>query len=138
MTNISLAKSYLEKAQKRLKILEVLFQEDAFSDVIREAQEAVELAQKAMLRWAGIDPPKWHDVGPILIEHEDKFPPNVKNELAGIAQISKRLRKERELSFYGDLDFIPTEEYSAEDARTAIDDANLVVETAGNLIDAQQ
>lgn len=37
MTNTSLAQSYLLKAQKRLKILTVLLDEQAYSDVIREA-----------------------------------------------------------------------------------------------------
>lgn len=52
MNNLALAHSYLVKAQKRLKILDVLLAEEAYSDVIREAQEIVELALKGMLhRW---------------------------------------------------------------------------------------
>jgi hypothetical protein len=46
------------------------------------------------------------------------------------------LRKERELAFYGDIDFIPTEEYTTQDARKAIKDARFVVATAKTLIDA--
>jgi hypothetical protein len=34
-----LAQSYLQKARSRLKILQVLLDEEAFSDVVREAQE---------------------------------------------------------------------------------------------------
>lgn len=130
MTNISLAKSYITKAMKRMNILDILLKEQDYSDVIREAQEIVELAQKAMLRQIGIDPPKLHDVGMILIEHKEKFPDDVKNRLEDIAAISRWLRKERELSFYGDIDFIPTEEYSEEDALRAIKDAKEVVEAA--------
>ena len=44
------------------------------------------------------------------------------------------LRKEREFSFYGDIDFIPTERYSKDDAARAIDAATLAVETAGRVI----
>ncbi|MCL4515015.1 MAG: HEPN domain-containing protein [Firmicutes bacterium] len=44
--------------------------------------------------------------------------------------ISKWLRKERELAFYGDVDFIPTAEYSKEDAERAISDSRFVVEVA--------
>jgi len=47
MTNLDLAQSYLLKARSRLKILDVLLAEADFSDVIREAQEIVELAEKA-------------------------------------------------------------------------------------------
>lgn len=38
MTNKTLAQSYRIKAEKRLKIPDVLLKDDAFSDVIREAQ----------------------------------------------------------------------------------------------------
>ena len=109
MTNESLARSYLVKAQKRLKALAVLRDEGAHSDVVREAQELVELALKGMLRAVGIEPPKFHDVGGLLIEHETKFHDDVRARLARAAEISKRLRRERELAFYGDIDFIPTE-----------------------------
>jgi HEPN domain-containing protein len=70
----SLAESYLKKAVDRLDILDLLFKKGAFSDVIRESQEIVELSLKGMLRFAGIEPPKIHDVGGLLIEHEEKFP----------------------------------------------------------------
>jgi HEPN domain-containing protein len=40
--------------------------EDDYSDVVREAQEIVELALKGMLRQIGIEPPKWHDVGQLI------------------------------------------------------------------------
>jgi HEPN domain-containing protein len=134
MTNKDLAKSYIFKAEKRLKILQVLYEEEDYSDVVREAQEVVELAEKAMLREVGIDPPKWHDVGKILLENAEFFPEEVKPHLPELAKISKRLRKERELAFYGDIDFIPTEEYSKEDALLAIKEAEYVVKIAKLLI----
>lgn len=134
MTNISLAKSYMIKAVKRLKILDILLKEKDYSDVVREAQEVVELAQKAMLRQVGIDPPKWHDVGMIILEHREKFPENISDSLEELSKISKWLRTERELSFYGDIDFIPTDEYSEEDAVRAIEGARKVVEVALKVI----
>lgn len=133
MTNVSLAESYMIKASKRLKILYFLFDDEGYSDVIREAQEVVELAQKAMLRQVGIDPPKWHDVGSIILENSNLFD-IVHGELEAIARISKWLRKERELSFYGDIDFIPTEEYTPEDAMKAIEGAKKVVETGMKVV----
>ena len=126
MTNKTLAQSYRIKALKRLKILDVLLQEDAFSDVIREAQEIVELALKGMLRQIGIEPPKWHDVSDALLEFADRLPEGVRGQTQQLAEISKWLRKEREFSFYGDIDFIPTEEYNRNDAIRAIRDAEFV------------
>lgn len=108
--------------------------EEDYSDVIREAQEIVELAQKGMLRQVGVDPPKWHDVGPIMIENSALFPEKEKKHINKLAKISKWLRKERELSFYGDIDFIPTEEYSLSDAKRAINDAEFTVKAAKRLI----
>ena len=134
MTSATLAQSYLIKAIKRLKVLQLLLEEEAYSDVVREAQELVELAQKAMLRQVGIDPPKWHDVGGILLEYRELFPSGVRRKLQRLSRISKWLRKERELSFYGDIDFIPTEEYSRADALKAIKDASYTLEVARSLI----
>lgn len=134
MTNLSLAQSYLLKARSRLKILQVLLDEEAFSDVVREAQEIVELSLKGMLRQVGVEPPKWHDVGGFLLQFGDRFPVMERDRLERLAQISTRLRKEREFSFYGDIDFIPTEQYSREDAQRAIAEAQMTVEAAAEII----
>ncbi|HSV31004.1 MAG TPA: HEPN domain-containing protein [Atribacteraceae bacterium] len=130
----SLAQSYLEKSQKRLRVLPVLMEEDAFSDVVREAQEIVELALKGILRTMGIDPPKQHDVGYLLLEYKERLPEQVRPEAEKLAAISKWLRKEREFSFCGDIDFIPTLEYTSEDGSRASRDAHYVVSIAGLVI----
>jgi HEPN domain-containing protein len=134
VTNSTLAQSYLVKATKRLKILPVLLAEEAFSDVLREAQEIVELALKGMLRQVGIEPPKWHDVGGLLLEFADRFPESLQASLSSLATTSAWLRKEREFSFYGDVDFIPTERYTAADAEKAIAETQIVVAAAAQVI----
>jgi HEPN domain-containing protein len=134
MTNRSLAQSYLEKARKRLRVLDVLVDEQAYSDVVREAQELVELALKGMLRHAGVEPPKWHDVGAILSDYGDRFPSVTADDLARLGQASAWLRKEREFSFYGDIDFIPTERYTRADADRALADARFVLDVAARVI----
>jgi len=134
MTNRTLAQSYLLKARKRFIVLEVLLKEEAYSDVIREAQELVELALKGILRQVGVEPPKQHDVGYLVIEFKDRLPREVAEEAKKVAAISKWLRKEREFSFYGDVDFIPTEEYTLKDAQRAINDANFVLQMAEKVI----
>ena len=134
MTNTSLAASYLAKAVARLKILPVLQEASAYSDVVREAQEIVELALKGVLRHVGVEPPKWHDVGGFLLEHRSRLTLADDATLARLAAISAWLRKEREFSFYGDIDFIPTEQYDPSDAARAIADATFVVDVASLLI----
>ena len=134
MTSESLARSYLVKAQKRLKALAVLRDEGAHSDVVREAQELVELALKGVLRAIGVEPPKFHDVGGLLLEHRDKLASEACADVPRAADISKRLRRERELAFYGDIDFIPTEEYSPADAQRAYEEAAWVLDLAARVI----
>src|SRR4030067_1997174 len=123
MPNVTLAQSYLIKAKKRLKILDLLLTEEAYSDVVREAQEIVELALKGMVREGGVEPPRWHDVSDLILEHRGRFPDLVGQRVYDLTRISRWLRKEREFSFYGDLDFVPTEQYTVEDARRATKDA---------------
>ena len=134
MTTNELATGYHRKCVDRLAALEVLRARGAFSDVVRESQELVELALKGMLRWAGIDPPKIHDVGDLLLQFAERFEAVSHGELAALAEASKELRKEREFSFYGDIDFIPTDEYDAEDADTALGQARLAADCLGRLL----
>lgn len=134
MTNKSLAQSYMTKALNRLDMLRLLLKKKAYSDVVREAQEIVELCLKGMLRAVGIEPPKYHDVGPLVLEHKKRFKGIASKDLKKMARISRELRKDRELSFYGDIDFIPTEEYTIKDARKAIKDTDFVIVRAKKVI----
>jgi len=126
MTSVTLARSYFEKARKRLRALGVLFDDAAYSDVVREAQELVELALKGALRFVGIEPPKQHDVGPLLLRYRDRLPAEVAAAAERLADISRRLRKEREFAFYGDEDFVPTDRYTRDEAAAALADARFV------------
>ena len=109
-------------------------EEHAYSDVVREAQELVELALKALLRHVGAEPPRWHDVGSILLQQRDKFPSLEDAELTELMRISAWLRKEREFSFYGDIDFIPTENYTEGDGAKATADAEFVVAVVSRIV----
>ncbi len=122
-----LSAAYVKKAQVRFKALFFYKENGAFSDVVREAQELVELLLKAVLRAIGVEVPKVHDVGRVLEKHRRLLPPELRDSLEEIKTISKRLRKERELSFYGAEDFIPTEEYGLKDADMAINDAGFIL-----------
>ncbi len=117
MTNVTLARSYLEKERKRLRVLDVLMEEEAYSGVVQEAQEIVELALKGILRYIGIEPPKGHDVKGLLLEYKERLSEGAQKMVEELAQISKWLRKEREFALYGDIDFIPTLEYTRKTAK---------------------
>ncbi len=134
MTNKTLAESYLAKAIVRIRMLAFLMEQEGRSDVVREAQETVELALKAMLRHVGIEPPKWHDVGEILLENAWRFPPAIKDNMQKLASISKWLKEEREMSLYGDDNLIPTEHYTKSHAEKAFMEGRFVVALAESLI----
>jgi|SRR3989304_7380915 len=138
MTSKDLAQSYFRKSVDRLDILDLLLKKGAYSDVVRGAQEIVELCLKGMLRYVGIESPKYHDVGPLIIEHQTRFKGISSLEILRIAEISKELRKERELAFYGDIDFIPTEEYTLKDAKEAIKGSNFVMKIAKRMMQKEK
>jgi len=81
---------------------EYLQGKQAWNMVVRRSQEAVELALKAALLWAQIEVPRIHDVGPLLKQYADRYPEPFRRYISHLASISRMLRAEREISFYGD------------------------------------
>ncbi|MBU6280623.1 HEPN domain-containing protein [bacterium] len=130
MTNPALARDYLVRAEKRLKAIDVLHAEEAFADVVRESQEVVELALKAVLRSLGVSPTFVHDVSEILERSRDRFPEGARAHVPRWCEISKHLRRDRELSFYGSEDVTPSDFYDRADADLARAMAREVVESA--------
>ena len=63
---------------------------------VRRAQEAVELALKGALLWAGLEVPWLHDVGLFLRQHVDRFPAGFGQQIPRLASISRSLAVERE------------------------------------------
>jgi HEPN domain-containing protein len=129
MHNPDLARDYIRRAEIRLRTLDVLFEAESWADVVREAQETVELALKALLRSRGVDPPRIHDVSGLLLAEKDRMPEALKGELEALSQISRDLRRDRELAFYGAEDLTPSGFYSRDDAQEARRGARTTVET---------
>ncbi len=127
MRNQELAKDYITRAAGRLRALDVLYEDGHWADVVREAQEVVELALKAALRARGIDPPRLHDVSEALLAERARLPGPLVAELEALVRISRELRRDRELAFYGPEDLTPSGFYSKADATKARDGARLVV-----------
>lgn len=127
MTSDELGRDYFRRVRVRRRLLDILHAAGEYADVVREAQELVELALKGMLRWAGMDPPRWHDVGGILLEQAAHLPETLRPQLPRLAAISKRLRREREMAFYGEVDLVPGKSYDEAAARQALADADAVL-----------
>ena len=127
MRNRDLANDYVSRAAIRLQALDVLFKHRSWADVVREAQEVVELALKGLLRARGIEPPRIHDVSEVLLAERERLPEVLRSDVEALAAISRDLRRDRELAFYGAEDLTPSGFYSEQDAVRARDGARLVV-----------
>ena len=125
---------YITRTGYRLEAARLLFDRKSFADVVRECQELVELSLKALLHMALIETPHLHDVGPLLLEQLKRLPISVQPHASALAKISKSLRRDRELAFYGSQDITPSDFYKEEDARKALDDAAWVQETCQSAI----
>jgi HEPN domain-containing protein len=127
MNNPDLARDYRTRAAVRLRALDVLYDGESWADVVREAQEVVELALKGLLRGVGIDVPRVHDVSAILKAERARLPEELLPHLDELAESSRRLRRDRELAFYGAEDLTPSEFYLQSDADAARTAAQRVV-----------
>ncbi len=136
MTNREMAESYLAQAGEILLEAEDLHRRGTWNLVVRRSQEVVELALKAALRAVGVEVPQIHDVGVILKDHRAKFPEAFRKEIDRLASISRRLRREREVSFYGDEETgtPPQRLYTADDARVAFEEAGVVLDRCRELL----
>jgi len=119
MRNPDLARDYVRRAEIRLGALDVLFDAESWADVVRESQEVVELALKGLLRAHGVAPPRVHDVSDVLEAERRRLPEALGPEIAALVRISRELRRDRELAFYGAEDLTPSGFYDRADAEKA-------------------
>ena len=123
-----LSEDYLKRAIIRYEVLNEYLKREGYAEVVREAQETVELLLKAVLIDMGLIVPTMHDVSIILDKNKDFLKEPFLSNSDKIRTISKTLRKEREVSFYGAEDFLPSEEYAQSDAIRAIEDVKFVLD----------
>lgn len=136
MRNRELAADHLARAAARLKALDVLFDCGSWADVVRESQEVVELTLKGLLRTSGIEAPRIHDVADVLLAERGRLPPVVQPHVDRLAAISRQLRRDRELAFYGAEDLTPSSFYREADATLARDSARDVVAAVQSAVGA--
>jgi hypothetical protein len=127
MRNRDLAADHVRRAGVRLRALDVLHDSGSWADVVRESQEIVELALKGLLRACGVDPPRLHDVADVLVAERDRLPKELVPHIERLASVSRALRRDRELAFYGAEDLTPSSFYRENDAVIARDSAREVV-----------
>lgn len=120
---------HVRRAEVRLRAIEVLLDAQSWADVVRESQEVVELTLKGLLRASGIEAPRIHDVSDVLLAERHCLPDGLEARVEDLAAISRDLRRDRELAFYGAEDLTPSSFYSRADAERALDGARLTVAT---------
>lgn len=119
MRSPELGADYIRRARARLAAVDALFAARSWADVVRESQEVVELALKGLLRVAGVEPPRIHDVSEVLTTEKARLPSAVQQHVETLAAGSRMLRRDRELAFYGAEDLTPTGFYTQDDAVAA-------------------
>jgi HEPN domain-containing protein len=132
MTSRAMAQAYVRAARVILGEAEGHQTRGIWHLAVRRCQESVEMALKAVLRAAGVEVPRVHDVGAFLREHAERLPKEVTAHLDRLVSVSRRLRAERETAFYGDEEVgLPAERlYIAGDAEQALADARWVLALA--------
>ncbi len=137
MNQIDFAKDYFNEAKIRLETAKNVISKETYAFCVRLCQEAVELSLKAALRLVGIDFPKWHDIGEVLIKEKEKFPNEFQNKIEKLTEISKFLVKFRELAMYGDelSSKSPSMIFNEEIAKNALIDTKFCVDNIENLFD---
>ncbi len=135
-----MARSYLEEAKRRIRTSENALNESAYAYCIRQTQEAVELSLKSALRFIAIEPPKWHDVSPVLMENKERFPEWFRDKIDEISASSRWLYRERAPSMYGDEEsgLPPQKLYTKSYAERALEEAKNVFGVVSKLIGCEQ
>jgi HEPN domain-containing protein len=129
MKNRTLSSDYIRRCRARIGAVDYLYKAESWPDVVRESQEVVELALKALLRHFELEVPRVHDVSAVLEAEKAKFDKKLQASVPELIRISKTLRRDRELAFYGSEDLTPSDFYNKSDAKTAKDAAEFVVKT---------
>lgn len=124
MTNREFSLAYFDQAKSIHGEIVIHFDAGKWHLVVRRAQEAVEMILKGFLRQAGLEVPRIHDVGNLLNREQARLPKVLQDSIPRIISISRRLRQERETSFYGDeeQELPPSALYTEIDAKQARDD----------------
>ncbi len=121
MTTPRMGAQYIEEATYRRSLVEAAFGSGRWATVVREAQECVELFLKGALRLAAVEPARVHDVGDMLRQEAQRFPPWFTAEVERLAAISTRMTEDRGAAFYGDenAELGPQQLFNESDAEEA-------------------
>lgn len=102
MTNDTMGKGYIKQAEGWHANLARMLKGRQWANVVRQAQECVELLLKGALRLVCVEPTRTHDVSDVLKSSATRFPVWFARHIPELAELSRQLAKDRGPSFYGD------------------------------------
>lgn len=131
------AEAYIREAENRIETAQRALNERKYPYCVRQCQEAVELALKAALRVKGIEYPKFHDVGDVLIRVKGFYPAWFSEAIDKMVTISRKLLEKREASMYGfeEAGLSPEEVITEDLARRSLKDTIFVYEKCKDLME---
>jgi HEPN domain-containing protein len=115
------------------------YEKGNYSLAVRRAQECVELSLKALLRFSGIEYPKDHDVGEVLLKEKGKFTEDLQTKVEYFASVSSDLARKRGPALYGYEKELrpPSSLFAKEDAEQALKDAKNILDAINGYINYQ-
>lgn len=119
MTNREIGRAYIEDARIILNEAEVSLSQGHYHRTVRKCQESAEMALKGLLRLAGIEYPKAHRVGHVLLESAVAQVASA-DRLREIARMADELTDAREEAFYGTEETFAAALFTREDAVDAL------------------
>jgi HEPN domain-containing protein len=119
MTNREFGRAYIKDARLILAEAEASLEQGHFHRTVRKCQESVEMALKGLLRMAGIEYPKAHRVGRVLLESAVAQVVSG-DRLRDIARIADELADAREEAFYGSESSSAADLFTRDDASDAL------------------
>jgi len=131
-----MARGFLDRARARLLSAEAALERGDHPDVVRFSQECVELSLKACLRAVGIEYPKVHDVGDVLLASSERFPDWMRMHLPELTEISRDLAAKRSPAMYGvePMGRPSSDLFDLRDAEEAVEGARLAFKLSSRLI----
>ncbi len=131
MNNKKLAISYLKDAEIIFEEAKESFRKKHWHRVVRKAQEASELAGKALLIYLGVEYPKKHFIGKII----EKL--DLENKII-LAYYLDSLASEREKALYGTKFEAASEIFSEDDAKNALEKCEWVINYIKRFLEKSQ
>ena len=125
MNSEAMAGDLIARSGHCLRETRAAYDESDYALCVRRAQETIELAIKGLLRLAGIEFPREHDVSNALLDSAGRFPEPWREALPELARRMQEITPKRGPAMYGlESQGIPASEaFDENDGRGALADA---------------